>query len=337
MKVIKTGSVRVDLLGGTLDIYPINLVLNNVVTLNMATNLMATVEIEPSNNGQIIFHSYDYELTKSFSFHQLQNINNNLKDFGPFEFIGRILHFFSPVEGVKISLSSGAPTGSGLGGSSAMGAVLFSACSEYFNQNYHREKIIEIVQNIESKILNAGPAGYQDYYPSLFGGILALVSDFSGVKVNQVYSKGLEEFLQKNIRLIYSGESRQSGINNWEVYKGFFDKNISMRQGLEKIAEYSYEAFKSIKDENYPKLLKLISMEGNIRESLFPSILTTNMKNFKNDFLKLDPNIGMKICGAGGGGCFILTGAAEVNLSPLLDKYGMRELPFSVHPPKVEG
>ena len=38
------GSVRVDLLGGTLDLNPINLILPNVVTLNLATSLKAKVK-----------------------------------------------------------------------------------------------------------------------------------------------------------------------------------------------------------------------------------------------------------------------------------------------------
>ena len=41
------GSVRVDLLGGTLDLVPINLILPNVVTLNLATSLKAKVTISP--------------------------------------------------------------------------------------------------------------------------------------------------------------------------------------------------------------------------------------------------------------------------------------------------
>ena len=39
------GSVRVDLLGGTLDLVPINLILPDVVTLNLATSLKAKAVI----------------------------------------------------------------------------------------------------------------------------------------------------------------------------------------------------------------------------------------------------------------------------------------------------
>ena len=60
---------------------------------------------------------------------------------------------------MTIELSSGAPPGSGFGGSSAMGAVFFSACCDFFAQKYSASEIVRIVQNIESKILNAGLRG----------------------------------------------------------------------------------------------------------------------------------------------------------------------------------
>jgi D-glycero-alpha-D-manno-heptose-7-phosphate kinase len=45
MQVTSEGSVRVDLVGGTIDLEPINLILPNVVTLNVATSLKAKVEL----------------------------------------------------------------------------------------------------------------------------------------------------------------------------------------------------------------------------------------------------------------------------------------------------
>ena len=156
MKIIKEGSVRVDLLGGTIDLYPINLILPNVVTLNMATGLKAKAEISSIPKNEIIFYSDDYQTTKSFSLHEIQNIESSDTNFEYFEFVARIIAFFKPEVGLQVKLSSGAPTGSGLGGSSAMGAVLFSACCDFFNIDLGKQEIVSIVQNIESRILNAG-------------------------------------------------------------------------------------------------------------------------------------------------------------------------------------
>ena len=327
------GSVRVDLLGGTLDIYPINVILPQVKTLNMATNLMASVEIMDSNESVIEFVSHDYHLSKSFGLEVLENVDDHLNLFGPFEFMARILSFFRPTHGMKIIFSSGAPTGSGLGGSSAMGAVFFDALNSKFSRNFEPQEIVRIVQTIESKILNAGPAGYQDYYPSLYGGILSLNAGVEGVKVEQLYTTELADFLTSNTTLIYSGESRQSGINNWEVYKSFFDKKEHVVKGLQEINHLANKAYQNIKSENYDELILNIKAEGEIRENLFPTILTTKMKDFKSKLQTLCPKSGIKVCGAGGGGCFLVTDVSKINLNPILNEFEMRKLDFSIcHP-----
>ena len=46
-------------------------------------------------------------------------------------FICQLLDYFQVHNGLKITLSSGAPAGSGLGGSSAMGVTFFSATAQY--------------------------------------------------------------------------------------------------------------------------------------------------------------------------------------------------------------
>ena len=61
-KTCFSGSVRVDLIGGTLDIYPINVVLDDVYTINCATSLMATVEVEDFDDEKIVIDSKDYLL-----------------------------------------------------------------------------------------------------------------------------------------------------------------------------------------------------------------------------------------------------------------------------------
>jgi len=334
VKIINEGSVRVDLLGGTLDLFPINLVLDKVHTLNLATSLTARVEIEEIEDKNVIFVSEDYDSTITISIDDLQLISQLKSKLGPFEFVSRIVKYFNPNVGLRIKLSSGAPPGSGLGGSSAMGAVLFSGLANFFNRSIGPLEIVKIVQGIESKILNAGPAGYQDYFPSQFGGILSLTPDYSGVNVEQLYNKDFASFLEGNVRLIFSGESRNSGINNWEVYKGFFDGNQEIRSGLLEIADISLQAYNEIKKMNFDVFLSLIGKEGELRESLFPSILTEKMLLFKRELFKLNSNAGMKVCGAGGGGCFIITNSNSDDISSLLDEYKMKELPFKISSPK---
>ncbi len=61
MKIVKEGSVRVDLVGGTLDLEPIALILKNVITINMATGLKAKVELENTADKKLHIYSSDYQ------------------------------------------------------------------------------------------------------------------------------------------------------------------------------------------------------------------------------------------------------------------------------------
>lgn len=336
MQVTNQGSVRVDLVGGTLDIEPINLIIKNVVTLNVATGLKAAVTLSKINFDGIEIHSKDYN--KSYKYPASDLTEDRVvysREFAEMTFVLQILRLFGINSGLKLDLSSGAPAGSGLGGSSAMGVTLYRALCNLTGHNYDRHTAVLRVKAVESRILNQGVAGYQDYFPALTGGVLAVKGVEGEIKVEQLYSDELKEVLENNLTLIYSGQSRASGINNWEVYKGFFDKKPEVVQGLTRIAEISHDTYNALKDKQWDKMLTLIALEGYEREKLFPGITTEKIRQFTSE-LKKDGNVlGLKMCGAGGGGCFILVhkGMDPKVIEAKVKAHGMEILPFKVEAP----
>jgi len=336
MQVTNTGSVRVDLVGGTLDIEPINLILKDVVTLNVATGLKAKVVLTKSEFEGIEIHSKDYQ--KSYKYKSEELTEDNVlysQNFKEMTFILQILHLFKINSHLHLELSSGAPAGSGLGGSSAMGVTLYKALCEFTSRPYSRETAVARVKAIESRILNQGVAGYQDYFPALTGGVLAIRGKEGFVDVEQLFSLDLKNVLEKHLMLIFSGQSRASGINNWEVYKGFFDKNETVVQGLNKIAEISKSMYEALKSKNWDKMLRAIALEGEEREKLFPGITTDKIKNLISDLRGVGDIIGFKMCGAGGGGCFILIhdGLNVESIKNRVQQQQMEILPFHIESP----
>lgn len=328
---IHRGSVRVDLLGGTIDIYPINHILENVVTLNAALSLQAEVEIKESKGKYITIISEDYDT--EIKLEHKANWNQQKLEKPQFRFVIEIIESFKIPHPVTITLRSGAPTGSGLGGSSSMGVTLLQAISLYFKQEIPRVQIIRTVQNLESRQLNKGVPGYQDYHPALYGGILALVPEYDRVRVDQLYSEKLGDFLKGHCSLYYSNHSRFSGINNWEVFKQFFDDDGSTRTGLQQIADLSQKAFETIKALNYSQLIELMVEEGQVRSALFDKIITNEIRNF---ILDCDDLIqGYKMCGAGGGGCFLVFHSPDKSseVEDIAKKHGMAKLDFEILPP----
>jgi D-glycero-alpha-D-manno-heptose-7-phosphate kinase len=336
MQVTNQGSVRVDLVGGTLDIEPINLIIKNVVTLNVATGLKASVTLSKSTFDGIEILSTDYN--KNYKYPAKDLTEDRVvytREFEEMSFVLQILRLFNITSGLKMELSSGAPAGSGLGGSSAMGVTLYRALCNFTGENYDRHRAVLRVKAVESRILNQGMAGYQDYFPALTGGVLAVRGMEGEIKVEQLYTNELRDVLEKHLTLISSKQSRASGINNWEVYKAFFDKKPEVVQGLTRIAEISHATYLALKAQRWDEMLSLIAQEGEQREKLFPGITTEKIRHFTADLKTVGDVIGLKMCGAGGGGCFILV---HKGLSPALieDKvkaHGMDILPFKVEAP----
>jgi D-glycero-alpha-D-manno-heptose-7-phosphate kinase len=333
--VTTTGSVRVDLLGGTLDLNPINVILPNVVTLNLATSLKAKVTVREIDFEGIEIISHDYNSVQKFSASEFTEAKLNNGHFGNLSFVAHILHLFGIDKGVCLELESGSPPGAGLGGSSAMGVTCYSALAKFKNQSFNRIEAIQKVNALEAKILDCGPAGYQDYYPALFGGVLALVPKPAQVLVEQLYSDKLKEVLESHLTLVYSNETRNSGINNWEVYKAFFNKDQNVRAGLSEIARLSQLALRTIQHHNFEDLIPLIALEGEERRKLFPGILTPNMQELSQALVREGSHFGMKICGAGGGGCFLVTHKPQDKdlIANIVTKFNMKKLDFSVDKP----
>ncbi len=336
MQVTSSGSVRVDLVGGTLDIEPINLILENVITLNVATSLKANVELIKTDFDGVEIHSEDYGKIYSWKSSELTTHNILYTDmFKEMSFILQILVLFKINSHLRINLTSGAPAGSGLGGSSAMGVTLYKALCAFTNTDFDVTTAVQRVKGVESRILNQGVAGFQDYYPALTGGILGIVGREGYIEVEQLYTPELKAYLEKHLTLIYSGQSRASGINNWEVYKGFFDKKSEIISGLKTIAEISYQTYLAIKDKRYEEVAPLIAREGVAREDLFPGIATEKIKDFVKE-VKLESDVfGTKMCGAGGGGCFLLihNGESHELIASKAEKFGMKVLSFQIELP----
>lgn len=329
------GSVRVDLAGGTLDLEPIHLILPNVITLNLATSLKARVKVEKLERPGVEIESLDYQQTHFFEREAFTPERLRAGEFGPLVLIAWILKEFGATEGLKLTLESGSPPGSGLGGSSAMGVTLARALLERrgieIESDEDKFQLVQRVRGLEALVLDSGPAGYQDYYPALYGGILALKPRALGLEVEQLFTPELKRGLEEHLLLIHTGEQRHSGINNWEVYKGFFDRKPAIRQGLSQIGEISVAAYQAFKANDLTGVLHHIALEGAEREQLFPGLVTEKMKSFRD----AGQVQGMKVCGAGGGGAFLCVIKPEdrATLVKRAESFAFRVLDFVIEPP----
>ena len=295
MKIQAHSPCRVDLAGGTLDIWPLYLFHENAVTMNVAVDRYTRVWIETRKDQEIHISSRD--LGKQEIFSSLSALIGCPKYHLPL--VAWQLRYWRPTTGLNIETLSEAPAGAGISGSSSLMITVASAMNKLMGARHPIEKIREIAQNIEAQIIRV-PTGCQDYYPPMYGGVNAIEMGPGGIHRAGI-AVDHAEFNQRMV-LAYTGEPRNSGINNWEVNKAHIDGVKRVRKNLNEIAAISNGVRQALEGSHWAELAKLIRAEWKHRRTNAPGITTPLI----DQLIKVTAKHGAqaaKVCGAGGGGC----------------------------------
>ncbi|MBI5428122.1 MAG: GHMP kinase [Nitrospinae bacterium] len=311
---------RIDLAGGTLDIWPLYLLLGNPPTLNAAIDLYATVEIRPRKDKTIVVESKDLKLRETFP--SLESLPDN----HPLELVLRALKFYRPARGAEIVTDCQAPAGSGIAGSSALNIALNGALNRMTGQRYKNRQLIDIAKNIETQVIRT-PTGWQDYFPALLGGVQAVLPTMTGVTSRQL-PIDLDD-LNRRFVLCYTGKPRQSGINNWEVTKSALDGDKGVLQKLSRIKDAALKMERVLDQGNLDRMAPVFAEEWTARKTLAPGISTAEMERIISAALR-EGALAAKVCGAGGGGClaFIVRKNARERVAAAITRNGGQVLNF---------
>ena len=267
-KIIAEAPCRVDLAGGTLDIWPLFLFHPGAVTLNFAIDRFTRCVIaRHDDSAEIRLRSGDLDAEESFA--SLDALVASARPKLPLA--AHALRFFRPKTGLVVHTDSEAPAGAGISGSSALLIAAVSALSRFDGARHSLEKIREIAQNIEAQVLRV-PTGVQDYYPALYGGVSAIELGPGGVRRSAI-PVDLDDF-NARIVLAYTGAPRNSGINNWEVTKAHIDGNRRVRRNFEQITAIACAMRVALERGNWNEVGRLLREEWSHRRKNAPGIST---------------------------------------------------------------
>ena len=209
-----------------------------------------------------------------------------------------IARFFQ-VGGVSIRTRAASPMGAGIGGSSALNIALCAALARWQSIKYSAAQLLTLAMNLEALTLGI-PTGVQDYRPALYGGISALELNAAGVKRVPLEVDPLD--LEPRLILAYSGESRSSGINNWDITKRHIEGDKTLFANFERIRDITGSIRESLINKDWTELARQISLEWQERQKLAPGVVTPAIQHLIKQALTAGATAG-KVCGAGGGGC----------------------------------
>ena len=231
VRIESKAPTRIDLAGGTLDIWPLYLFHEGAVTVNCAITRYAScvVDTAPEKSRRIVLVSRDTRRQESFP--SLDALRKARRYKLPL--LAHLVRVFRPPAGFTLTTDSEAPAGAGIGGSSAMAVAICAALDRLTNAGLRREDWIHISRDVEAIVIRV-PTGTQDHYPPAFGGAAAIVLAPGGER-REALGCNLDE-LERRLVLCYTGKPRQSGINNWEVFMRHINGDRRVAQNLEKIA-----------------------------------------------------------------------------------------------------
>ena len=300
MRIESRAPTRIDLAGGTLDIWPLYLFHEGSLTVNCAITRYASCVIEtaPKPSCRIVLVSRDIKRQESFPSFEALCRTRRYK----LPLLAHLVRFFRPKGGFTLTTDSEAPAGAGIGGSSAMAVAICAALDRLTGAGLRREDWIHISRDVEAIVIRV-PTGTQDHYPPAFGGAVAVVLAPGGER-REALRCDLDE-LERRLILCYTGKPRQHGINNWEVYKAHIDGKKSVLNSIERISNVAQHLRGALESYNWAEAGRLMREEWSFRKSNLPTISTKTIDRVIESARRNGALAG-KVCGAGGGGCVVL-------------------------------
>lgn len=329
MRVESRAPARVDLAGGTVDIWPLYLFHAGAQTVNIAIRNYASSIVETRADRRIKLISLDQHIEESF-----ESLPDLARGQSKLPLLRELVLFFEPRRGITVETRSEVPAGAGLGGSSALNIALCGALARVTGKNYPRAQLLEIAKNVEAIVIKV-PTGWQDYFPALYGGASAVHLGCDGVKRERLRIPFSE--LEDHFVLCYTGMPRDSAINNWEVMKAHIDGDPGVRGNFKQITAIAIRMREALLARDWNDVAKLLALEWKNRKRNFKGISTPKIDRMI-DQTKKRGTLAAKVCGAGGGGCvvFLVESGTKSEVESELVRLGGQIINFQVSPTGLE-
>jgi D-glycero-alpha-D-manno-heptose-7-phosphate kinase len=311
---------RIDLAGGTIDIWPLYLFHQPAVTINAALTLRAHCRIDARDDGRVVLVSED--------------TGDRVDVEGPdalgtdtLSLVARLVTFFG-ARGLTLTTRSDSPVGAGIAGSSAMNIALIRALAAFMGRDLSADDTFEIAKNVEAQVIDV-PTGVQDYRPAFYGGVSAVDLGLTGIRRRALPVTPSE--LSARVVVAYTNASRNSGINNWDMMKRHIDREAPVVAAFERIASIARDMETALTAHDWPAAGGALAAEWENRKRLAPGVTTPEIDALLDAAIAAGAWAG-KVCGAGGGGC--LFGLVPPNrhaaVSAALAAAGARVLPCTI-------
>jgi D-glycero-alpha-D-manno-heptose-7-phosphate kinase len=319
--IVSSAPTRIDLAGGTLDIWPLYLFHDGASTLNAAISLRAHATIEPRTDGRIELRSVEADRRVS------AGAWTELTGSSDLVLLARLARHWQ-LANATLTTRGESPTGAGIAGSSALTVAACGALARWAGGCLDPEMLLRVAMNVECQAIGV-PTGAQDYPPALHGGIAAIELRADGIR--RVALDVDPHELERRILLAYTGAPRSSGTNNWDITKRHIDGDRHIFDCFERIRDTSVAMRDALALGDWDQVGRQIAKEWDNRKRLAPGVTTPTIDDVINRAMAAGATAA-KVCGAGGGGCLFCYGPPEARpaIAAALASGGARVLEYCI-------
>jgi D-glycero-alpha-D-manno-heptose-7-phosphate kinase len=330
MRAIATTPTRIDLAGGTIDLYPLSAFLGGTTTVNLAIDIACRAEVTMRDDGRFRFVSEDGGASLEIeSRDELEKFAGGSQ----LDLLVEAVRFWDPQGGLDVRTKNLAPRGSGLGASSALLIAMLGALRALAPRPGADDpvRLCQWAGAIEAKLLQV-PTGLQDYFAALLGGPLGIQFSLAGPIAAPI--EPANDFLawfEESALLFFTGEPHFSGAPNWAVLRRYVDGDAGTRERLREIASIARLMRHAVTEGSRGRFVELLHAEWEARKGLAEGVTTPSLERIIGAAREAGAQAA-KACGAGGGGCLVVLAPAERRAAvyAAAEKAGARALPFRV-------
>ncbi len=279
---------RVDLAGGTLDLWPIYCLHPGSITVNAALRVGVRVRFVPggATKGNILHTAPG---TKPLTLTQADAAQHLTAAIG-FNLV--------PDGGFALEVLDQPPVGSGLGASSAFAVALGRGCLALAGRRMAVPRFVVLLRDLEARVLGV-PTGVQDYIPAIKGGVLAIHLEPGGERIERLAAG--TDWIASRLVVLFSGITHASGMVNWDVYRARIEKAASVARALDAISAAASACRQALLAGDERLVGHAIAREWKARSTLAPSVTNPALAAILSAGIRAGALAG-KACGAGGGG-----------------------------------
>jgi D-glycero-alpha-D-manno-heptose-7-phosphate kinase len=288
--IAATARCRVDLGGGTLDIWPLGLLHPGSTTVNVAVELPVAVALAPRAAGYAVRQGGEEHVAADAA---------GLRARPETALAGCVVAALD-LPPVAIEVESASPRGAGLGASSALTVALLAAAEALADDRSERasEERARLARDLEARLMGL-PTGCQDHLAAQLGGALAIEHAPGGERVRRL-AVDLDA-LGAHLVVAHTGQSHFSAANNWRIVRARLDGEPAIAARFEAIRDAAAALPRALEAGDWEGAGRLVGAEWEARRGLADGIETPAIARLL-DLARARGGFGGKACGAGGGG-----------------------------------